>query len=101
MICWVLVFFIMSCPWHKSYVGLVFGHLWDERAVGSYGRIHLVQPAKKPSSLKAAWELLELFYVDKEAESWLPERLVDWLGVMIFLLVLLLVAVPIMELLFF
>uniref|UniRef100_A0ACD5W3Y1 Uncharacterized protein n=1 Tax=Avena sativa TaxID=4498 RepID=A0ACD5W3Y1_AVESA len=32
---------------------------------------------EKPTSLKAAWELLEIFYVDKELHSWLPERLVD------------------------
>uniref|UniRef100_A0ACD5VJM1 Uncharacterized protein n=1 Tax=Avena sativa TaxID=4498 RepID=A0ACD5VJM1_AVESA len=31
---------------------------------------------EKPTSLKAAWELLEIFYVDKELHSWLPERLV-------------------------
>jgi hypothetical protein len=36
--------------------------------------------------LKAAWELMEIFYADKLSQSWLPERLVDWLAVMIFLL---------------
>jgi nuclear pore complex protein Nup85 len=34
-------------------------------------------------SLKAAWELMEMFYADKLCQSWLPERLVDWLAVMI------------------
>ena len=28
---------------------------------------------------------MEIFYVDKLSQSWLPERLVDWLAVMIFL----------------
>ena len=36
--------------------------------------------------MKAAWELMEIFYADKLSQSWLPERLVDWLAVMIFLL---------------
>lgn len=35
---------------------------------------------EEPTSLKAAWELLEIFYADKQAQSWLPERLVDWLA---------------------
>jgi nuclear pore complex protein Nup85 len=33
--------------------------------------------------LKAAWELMEVFYADKQSQAWLPERLVDWLAVMI------------------
>jgi nuclear pore complex protein Nup85 len=33
--------------------------------------------------LKAAWELMEIFYVDKQSQAWLPERLVDWLAVII------------------
>ncbi|XP_061964781.1 nuclear pore complex protein NUP85-like isoform X2 [Populus nigra] len=36
--------------------------------------------SKEPTSLKAAWELMEMFYVDKLCQSWLPERLVDWLA---------------------
>ncbi|CAL1373436.1 unnamed protein product [Linum trigynum] len=35
---------------------------------------------EEPSSLKAAWELMEMFYVDKLSQAWLPERLVDWLA---------------------
>ncbi|KAL9400171.1 hypothetical protein Peur_009132 [Populus x canadensis] len=35
---------------------------------------------QEPTSLKAAWELMEMFYVDKLCQSWLPERLVDWLA---------------------
>ncbi|CAB80008.1 putative protein [Arabidopsis thaliana] len=41
--------------------------------------IHM-QNAEEPTSLKAAWELMELFYADKTCLSWLPERLVDWLS---------------------
>uniref|UniRef100_A0A2P2KFR9 Nuclear pore complex protein Nup85 n=1 Tax=Rhizophora mucronata TaxID=61149 RepID=A0A2P2KFR9_RHIMU len=37
----------------------------------------------KSSSLKAAWELMEIFYADSLCQAWLPERLVDWLAVMI------------------
>ncbi|XP_057525061.1 nuclear pore complex protein NUP85 [Amaranthus tricolor] len=35
---------------------------------------------EEKNSLKAAWELLELFYADKQSQAWLPERLVDWLA---------------------
>jgi hypothetical protein len=45
-----------------------------------------LQVRERPTSLKAAWELLEIFYVDKNLHSWLPERLVDWLAVMLLLL---------------
>nr|CAB3474230.1 unnamed protein product [Digitaria exilis] len=40
----------------------------------------ILKVREKPTSLKAAWELLEIFYVDKQLQSWLPERLVDWLA---------------------
>lgn len=33
-----------------------------------------------PMCLKAAWELLEIFYVDKQSQSWIPEQLIDWLA---------------------
>ncbi|KAM7266390.1 hypothetical protein ACFE04_004287 [Oxalis oulophora] len=33
-----------------------------------------------PTSLKAAWELLHMFYADNLSQPWLPERLVDWLA---------------------
>ncbi|CAM6043893.1 unnamed protein product [Sphagnum compactum] len=32
------------------------------------------------TTVKAIWDFLEVFYVDKNAASWLPERLVDWLA---------------------
>ncbi|KAG6502499.1 hypothetical protein ZIOFF_034780 [Zingiber officinale] len=37
------------------------------------------QLLKETSSLRAAWELMEIFFIDKQSLSWLPERLVDWL----------------------
>ncbi|ERN15082.1 hypothetical protein AMTRI_Chr05g67170 [Amborella trichopoda] len=40
----------------------------------------LLKSSEKPTSSKAAWELMEFFYVDKLSLSWLPERLVDWLA---------------------
>ncbi|CAN0907210.1 Nuclear pore complex protein NUP85 [Linum grandiflorum] len=40
----------------------------------------IVKNDEEPTSLKAAWELMEMFYVDKLSQSWLPERLVDWLA---------------------
>lgn len=45
-----------------------------------------LQTAEEPTSLKAAWELMEMFYADKTCLSWLPERLVDWLSVISFFL---------------
>lgn len=50
----------------------------------------LLQLEEEPTCLKAAWDLMEIFYVDKQSRAWLPERLVDWLAVMIFPLLLLL-----------
>ncbi|XP_050886033.1 nuclear pore complex protein NUP85 isoform X2 [Lathyrus oleraceus] len=40
----------------------------------------IVQNNEEPTCLKAAWELMEIFYVDKQSQAWLPERLVDWLA---------------------
>ncbi|KAL9226836.1 hypothetical protein vseg_002603 [Gypsophila vaccaria] len=40
----------------------------------------LVMVNEERTSLKAAWELLEIFYADKQSHAWLPERLVDWLA---------------------
>ncbi|KAM0945742.1 putative nucleoporin [Dioscorea sansibarensis] len=40
----------------------------------------VLQQIEEPTSLKAAWELMEIFYVDKQSSAWLPERLVDWLA---------------------
>ncbi|XP_042387055.1 nuclear pore complex protein NUP85-like [Zingiber officinale] len=39
----------------------------------------IVKLLKETSSLRAAWELMEIFFIDKQSLSWLPERLVDWL----------------------
>ncbi|KAK6912748.1 Nucleoporin Nup85-like [Dillenia turbinata] len=41
----------------------------------------VVEKVEKPTNLKAAWELMEIFYADKRSQAWLPERLVDWLTV--------------------
>ncbi|KZV37197.1 hypothetical protein F511_04616 [Dorcoceras hygrometricum] len=40
----------------------------------------ILKKVEEPISLKAAWELMEIFYADKQAQIWLPERLVDWLA---------------------
>ncbi|EXB93382.1 hypothetical protein L484_010709 [Morus notabilis] len=39
----------------------------------------IVKTVEEPTSLKAAWDLMEIFYADKQSQPWLPERLVDWL----------------------
>lgn len=40
----------------------------------------VLQPAEEPTSLKAAWLLMEIFYVDRLSLACLPECLVDWLA---------------------
>ncbi|KAI3822450.1 hypothetical protein L1987_10040 [Smallanthus sonchifolius] len=40
----------------------------------------VLKNVEEPSSLKAAWELLEIFYADKQSHPWIPEQLVDWLS---------------------
>lgn len=40
-----------------------------------------MQKREEPTSLKAAWELMEMFYADKLSQPWLPERFIDWLAV--------------------
>ncbi|XP_048331096.2 nuclear pore complex protein NUP85 isoform X2 [Ziziphus jujuba] len=39
----------------------------------------ILKTVEEPTLLKAAWELMEIFYADKHSQPWLPERLVDWL----------------------
>ncbi|KAL3498497.1 hypothetical protein ACH5RR_041229 [Cinchona calisaya] len=40
----------------------------------------VLKAVKKPTCLKAAWELMEIFYADQQSQSWIPERLLDWLA---------------------
>ncbi|KAK2981337.1 hypothetical protein RJ640_012269 [Escallonia rubra] len=40
----------------------------------------VLKRVEEPTCLKAAWELMEVFYADKQSQAWLPERLVDWLA---------------------
>ncbi|KAL3844178.1 hypothetical protein ACJIZ3_001581 [Penstemon smallii] len=40
----------------------------------------VLRKMEEPTSLRAAWELLEIFYVDKHCQTWIPERLLDWLA---------------------
>ncbi|XP_065849595.1 nuclear pore complex protein NUP85 isoform X2 [Euphorbia lathyris] len=39
----------------------------------------VLKKAEEPTCLRAAWDLMEMFYVDNLSRAWLPERLVDWL----------------------
>ncbi|PKA57242.1 Nuclear pore complex protein Nup85 [Apostasia shenzhenica] len=38
------------------------------------------QATARPTPLKAAWQLMEIFYVDRHSFPWILECLVDWLG---------------------
>ncbi|KAK9101090.1 hypothetical protein Scep_024520 [Stephania cephalantha] len=40
----------------------------------------VLKNVEEPTCLKAAWELIEIFYAEKQSQAWLPERLVDWLA---------------------
>ncbi|GER32524.1 nuclear pore complex protein Nup85 [Striga asiatica] len=40
----------------------------------------VMKKSEEPTSLKAAWELMEMFYADKQSQTWIPERLLDWLA---------------------
>lgn len=40
----------------------------------------VMKKVEEPTCIKAAWELMEIFYADKQSQLWLPERLVDWLA---------------------
>ncbi|KDP34155.1 hypothetical protein JCGZ_07726 [Jatropha curcas] len=40
----------------------------------------VLKKGEEPTCLKAAWDLMEMFYADKLSQAWLPERLVDWLA---------------------
>ncbi|KAA8521842.1 hypothetical protein F0562_012536 [Nyssa sinensis] len=40
----------------------------------------VLEKVEEPTCLKAAWELMEIFYADKQSQAWIPERLLDWLA---------------------
>ncbi|XP_059657172.1 nuclear pore complex protein NUP85 [Cornus florida] len=40
----------------------------------------ILKKVEEPTCLKAAWELMEIFYADKQSQGWIPEQLVDWLA---------------------
>ncbi|PON67820.1 Nucleoporin [Parasponia andersonii] len=40
----------------------------------------VLKTVEEPTCLKAAWELMEIFYADKQSQPWLHERLFDWLN---------------------
>lgn len=40
----------------------------------------VLKNVEEPTCLKAAWELMEIFYADKQSQAWVPERLLDWLS---------------------
>ncbi|EPS63372.1 hypothetical protein M569_11413, partial [Genlisea aurea] len=40
----------------------------------------ILNKVEEPTALKAAWELLVFFYVEKQSKTWIPERLLDWLA---------------------
>ncbi|CAA6671628.1 unnamed protein product [Spirodela intermedia] len=39
-----------------------------------------VEPLEEETTLKAAWDLVEIFYADNDSKAFLPENLVDWLA---------------------
>eukprot|EP00249_Psilotum_nudum_P015814 c25530_g1_i3 orf=409-2625(-) len=56
------------------------GTILGSNSAHSTGRsLYKSTKEKHPTILKAVWELVEIFYVDKNTLLWLPERIVDWL----------------------
>ncbi|XP_019184919.1 PREDICTED: nuclear pore complex protein NUP85 [Ipomoea nil] len=40
----------------------------------------VLKEVEEPTCLKGAWELMEMFYADKQSQAWISERLLDWLA---------------------
>ncbi|VFQ73209.1 unnamed protein product [Cuscuta campestris] len=40
----------------------------------------VLKKGEEPTCLKGAWELIEIFYADKQSQAWISERLIDWLA---------------------
>lgn len=40
----------------------------------------VLKKGEEPTCLKGAWELIEMFYADKQSQTWISERLIDWLA---------------------
>ncbi|WCJ29519.1 Nuclear pore complex protein NUP85 [Euphorbia peplus] len=40
----------------------------------------VLKKGEEPTALRAAWDLMEMFYADNLSQAWLPECLVDWLA---------------------
>ncbi|KAL3699998.1 hypothetical protein R1sor_018020 [Riccia sorocarpa] len=52
--------------------------LGSSRRPISHYRSDTTKASKTSAIMRAIWDMLEIFYVDKDAEAWFPERLVDW-----------------------
>ncbi|PSR91780.1 Nuclear pore complex protein [Actinidia chinensis var. chinensis] len=58
---------------------LLGGQKLPPRSVIEDPRI-VLKKVEEPNCLKAAWELMEIFYADKQTQACTPERLLDWLA---------------------
>ncbi|XP_057855455.2 nuclear pore complex protein NUP85 isoform X2 [Cryptomeria japonica] len=61
-------------------ISTILGSTRDDSSPVGQNSSMLKQELLEPTLLKAIWDLLEIFYVDKHSLSWLPECLVDWLA---------------------
>lgn len=60
-------------------ISTILGPVGDMPISAGDNAAMLSKESQEPTLMKAVWDLLEIFYVDKQSLSWFPERLVDWL----------------------
>lgn len=63
----------------SSSISTILGPVGDMPISAGDNAAMLLKESQGPTLMKAVWDLLEIFYVDKQSLSWFPERLVDWL----------------------
>lgn len=61
-------------------IGFLLGGHKSSMSSGIEDPKTVLKKVEEPTCLKAAWELIEIFYADKKSQTWTPEQLVDWLA---------------------
>ncbi|KAG5540709.1 hypothetical protein RHGRI_020817 [Rhododendron griersonianum] len=61
-------------------IGFLLGGHKLSLSVGIEDTKTVLKKVEEPTCLKAAWELMVIFYADHKSQAWTPEQLVDWLA---------------------
>lgn len=61
-------------------IGFLLGGHKSSMSSGIEDPKTVLKKVEEPTCLKAAWELIEIFYADKKSQTWTPEQFVDWLA---------------------